>query len=336
MKTKSLTISLLSCSLAYGGVYVVRSGDTLSNILYNNVEGRIYGPEANLSKLLRANPSITNPNYIQVGQEINFPNSFKFINPIANSSDNRIKKSHKVLKKKEEYLEIVKNDNQKSDDAKASTKLNQSLFFGLNLNSESISSLETSTNESEIAKSDLAYGVSARWSHHWNKKLNFFMDTSISKYKFKVSTNKELSKADLTKLYGGVGLKYKYNPKHSFEFATGLGESFLLNSKSATELEIDKIVIPSISTSGSHSLKKFKSGYELQSFWRIGGLLPTTQSDYKTKFGTYWRVGAGSSYDNNGKKYNISVSYGQRSLKTDDVEQTNKDIAISAGVGFGF
>ena len=148
--------------------------------------------------------------------------------------------------------------------------------------------------------------------------------------------HKELSKADLTKLYSGVGLKYKYNPKHSFEFATGLGESFLLNSKSATELEIDKIVIPSISTSGTHSLKKFKSGYEFQSFWRLGGLLPTTQSDYKTEFGTYWRIGAGSSYDNNGKKYNISVSYGQRSLKTDDVEQTNKDIAISAGVGFDF
>ena len=336
--TKNVLSALLCLGISVKGTartYVVKDGDTLSDILYKKVPGRIYGPGNSLEKARLLNPNLISVHRVTPGEVLTLPEGigkytqFEIARGLA-ENDNYVESKQVKNEKREKLASKLPMQKVLEKD------LHQSFFFGLRLNNESLAATEKQSGEKEISTSDLAYGAFFRWSHKWNGKFDFFFDASISKLKFDVSDGKTLEEDSMTKAYGGVGIRYKLTPSHSFEIGTGLGESFLLNSKTATELKISKVVIPSISVSGNHIFKKFDSGYGLSGFWRLGALLPTSQSGFDTELGNYWSVGTGSFYETGGKTFNISISYGQRSVETDDIEQTNKDISISAGVGFEF
>ena len=235
---------------AFAAEYQIKRGDTLSDILYNNVEGRIYGKNHNLAKLIAANPQIKDPNNIEVGEIIYFPDSFRLLSSIDPNTVlyTPLAKYKKPDDSKNELLSGVQEAS--NDETKEIEKiLNQSLVIGLRMNYESLSAVETTSNEKEISTSDMAYGVFLRWIHKWSEKFKFFIDASFSKYKFNVSSNKTLGESELSKIYAEVGMRCSYNPRHSFEIGLGMGESFLLNSNNSTELKIDKVMIPAISFS---------------------------------------------------------------------------------------
>lgn len=320
MKKQVISIStFLACTLTFADVYVVRPGDTASDILFRNVDGRIYGRSGNLARLLKHNPHIVDPNNIEVGETLKFPEEFKLLT-------NNVKPEHHPPLKVEEHA---------NKDVEEQVNY-QSLLFGLGLSSKSLSATESATGENEIATSDLAYGASIKWVHKWSDRFNFFLNGSVSKYKFLVSEGKSLEEESLTKTYAGVGISYKYSNKHKYEVEAGLNETLLLTSNSNTELEIEKVVIPKLAVSGAHTLKGFNSGYGLQAFWGIGAFLPSSQPSYDTELTSYWKFGTSSFYEKNGKHFSISFSYGQESVETDDIEQTNKEITISAETGVEF
>ena len=320
MKKKVLSIStFLACSLTFADVYVVRPGDTASDILFKNVEGRIYGRGNNLSKLLMYNPHIVDPDNIAVGETLRFPKEFTLLSKSV----------------KPEQQSPTKAKEKTNTEARPSAN-HQSLFFGLEFGSMSLSATESATGENEVATSDLAYGATVRWVHNWSEKLNFFLNGSISKYKFQVSEGKDLEEESVSKAYAGVGINHKYNNKHNFEFEAGLSESLILTSNSSTELEIEKVVIPKLTTSGTHTIARFTSGYGLNASWGAGAFLPSSQPSYDTELTSFWKFGASSFYEQNGKRFSVSLSYGQESIETDNIEQTNKEIAISARTGVEF
>lgn len=309
MIKKSFIFTLFASSIAFGATYIVKEGETLSDILYQNYEGLIYGRHGNLAKLIQANSQIKDPNQISQNQVITIPDDFR---------------------------PILKSQKEKSSQTKAISNTNSYLTLGARSNFESLAATEKLSNEKEISSSELGYGVYLRWTHFWSDRFRFFLDSSMSKVRFKVSENKTLARDEFIKSYVGVGLSYIIGKGNLVEFGTGLGESFVLNSKTSTELKIDKIVIPSLSFSGVHEIAAFNSGYSFKGLWRAGALLPTTQSDFSTELGNYWSLGAGSFFERNEKSFNIIVTYGQRAVETNDIKQTNKDIGISTGVGFKF
>ncbi|MBC76055.1 MAG: hypothetical protein CME64_08555 [Halobacteriovoraceae bacterium] len=320
MKKKVISIStFLACSLTFADVYVVRPGDTASDILFRNVEGRIYGRDGNLSKLLKHNPNIVDPDNIVVGETLRFPKEFTLL-------------SEKVKPEQQSPLKVKEKTNKKAQPQSAP----QSLFFGLELGSMSLSATESATGENEVATSDLAYGATFKWVHNWSEKYNFFLNGSISKYKFQVSEGKSLEEENLTKAYAGVGLNHKYSNKSKFEVEAGLSEALLLTSNSTTEIEVEKFVVPKLTVSGTHTIARFTSGYGLNASWGAGAFLPSSQPSYDTELTSFWKFGASSFYEQNGKRFSVSLSYGQESIETDNIEQTNKEIAISARTGVEF
>src|SRR5689334_17663417 len=77
MRYRSLPHFCLSAALlggmaasAYAFTYVVKEGDSLSTIAARTLQGRIYGKEGGIQKLVALNPEIENPNFILPGQEI--------------------------------------------------------------------------------------------------------------------------------------------------------------------------------------------------------------------------------------------------------------------------
>ena len=66
-----LPFSLFLCFSAQAtSYYQVRRGDSLSAIAMRSFEGKIYGPNGSLEKILKLNPSIKNPNLIYPNQVI--------------------------------------------------------------------------------------------------------------------------------------------------------------------------------------------------------------------------------------------------------------------------
>lgn len=309
--------------------YKVQTGDTLSDIAYRFLGEKVYGPKGGLAKLLSINPQIKNPNIVRLGEDI-------LINKkvMAKKSKKKTDRSiASVQDKKESPQESPENYVLKREEEKPKIQgLYVSLFTGI----ASISSEDSTSGRTERAVSNMGYGATAVWTHHWSDTLKYFAVGSIKSFKFKMGEGRTLSDAQQTQSYIGTGLTYKPG-KHSYSLGVGVGESFILNSVSAgTEFSIKKASIPSVSVSGMHPLASFKSGFSFALGWRAGYLLAAKQEGYSTKAGHYFNAGIGSNYNLNGTILNIQTSYTQRQLEIETATQKSKEFGVSLGVGWSF
>lgn len=321
MRKRFLLTTLLSCTAVYGNTYIVKSGDTLSDILYENIPGRVYGKNGNLAKFLNMNPLIKDPNFLAVASVINL-GTFKVIQAVD------VPKQEATSK-----LTIHKNETSKKKSHKESR---QSLSANFDFNYKSINAVEKSSNVNGVTNSDLGLGLSLRWKHKLSQKLSFVFDTTFHKYEFNVASNKTLTKPSQTKMYVGTGMTYAPSDRHEYSFSAGLRETFFLTTENNSTFEIDKVVIPSFDLSGKHALKKFKSGFSIDAIWNTGVLLPSSHASYSSELGTYWNLGAGSFFKLNESSYGISFLYGQKSVETGLIKQKTKDIAVGFNIGTDF
>ncbi len=323
-KIRLCTILILNASIeANSSLYVVRRGDVLSEVLFRNVPGRIYGKNGNLSKVKKINPELHSVSHIVPGETIVLPageGQFTQYELMLRS------KSKKVVKKS--TLEDFRKVTDKS--------IFQHLYIEAHLSSISLNAIDLISGENEISTSDLSFGLGLEWQHYWNKHFGLLFQFSYSQYDFKVSANKSLVDEKINKLYGGVGLKYSSSKHHSYVFQTGLEEKLLLTSQTSNTLRIDKNTAPTFTISGKHLFKSFSEKFHLVGFWKGGVNFGTTQPDYSTDSGFFWSLGFGSSFRDNNKFFNIDINYAQSSFGTSRLEQTTKEASISIGAGFEF
>ena len=310
--------------------YVVRKGDTLGEVLYRNVPGRIYGPGNNLEKVKRLNPKLQSVHMLDPGITLELPKGDGEYTQLELSSQS------KNMRQAIGENGVVKTPLVKKVTKSDEVSLHQSIIFGIKLSSESLKALEKLSNASEISNSDLGYGYFLRWEHKWNEDVHYFLEGSMRKFKFKVASNKTLSGDTILKMDAFTGIKWNFQESHLFEGSMGLVENLILNSDSGSILNIDKVVTPVLKIAGKHTVIRFKRPYTVYAFWNAGGIFPTKQSAYETEWGSFWEVGSESTYELEGRSFTISVSYGQDSLTTDSLEQTNKSIEIGASIGVEF
>lgn len=294
-------------SLAFS--YVVKKGDTLSELAYRHIDHKVYGPKGSLKKLLASNPDIKSSDLILVGQNINIP-----------------------LPYKRDIASVPEMQGERTPLAKPK----QSLYLGTYLGNASISSKDTVTGSTEKAASNIGQGFHAVWTQHWSDNLSFFVVGSLKRYKFSVGRGRTLADESVTQAYVGTGLNIKVSDRVTMTPGLGIGESLILSSLSTNALEIKKAVIPAASLSTKVDLVKFKSGYTLHSNLRLGALLPKTHTDYKTELGTFGQLGVGSGFNVKGMRVNVETSYTHRSIDVGTAEQTSKDLGITLGVGWSF
>lgn len=91
MKKSMITLMALSTVItAQSKVHTVTKGDTLSDITKTELGAPIYGNKGNLSKLLKANTNISNPNLILVDQKIQIPFEDKVNSQLAGNLKNKL------------------------------------------------------------------------------------------------------------------------------------------------------------------------------------------------------------------------------------------------------
>ena len=323
-KLKLCTVLFLSASIkANSTLYVVQRGDILSDILFRNVPGRIYGQNGNLKKVKALNPELRSLNYIVPGETLVLP-----------IGEGRYTQHELMMRNK--FKKVVKKSALKNSYKATKKSILQHLYIGAHLSSKSLNATDLVSGENEISTSDLSYGLNLEWQHYWTKNLGFLFQFSYSKYDFKVSTNKSLVDENINKVSGRVGIKYSPSSSHSYLFQTGLEEKLLLTSETSTSLRIDKNTVPTLSVSGKHIFKTFSDRFHLLGSWEGGVHIGTTQPNYSTDPGLFWSLGFGSSFRDNNKFFNIDIKYAQSSLAASRLEQTTKEVSISIGTGFEF
>lgn len=308
MKIKVLVSCSLLCSGVLAGSYTVKNGDTLSEILHKNVEGRIYGEYGHLQKLLSENPGIRNPNYILIGQKVEYTHFSRAV-----SAEISIEDGPKKKKPRKQAIEV-------------------SLMFG----SESLNATDISSNANEKAVSNLTYGINLKWTQKWSERYSLFAKAAYNKLDFDVASNKSLKEKSVSKGSVSLGGSYSFSESHQIMISLGLEEMFILSALNIQDLEIKKALIPKIELSAKHLIKETSSGFKISGVWMVGGLQASSQSDYKTKLGQVWSLGVLSELVDKERTYHLGLRYKESSVDTSDLKEKNKEIAIGGGVGFRF
>ncbi len=314
---------------------MVKPDETLSEILYRNVPGKIYGREGNLLETLRLNPTIKNKDVLLFGYEIYLPKGkgeytqFELDNLDKEKATEVIIKKKKLVKTNKTKKLINKTQDKNKNENEAFDYL-----LGLDFSTMSIKTIESSVGSSESVVSDAGYGINLKSSYPLSKRINVFLLGALKKYKFSSSSKNTLTKSNPTILTFAAGTKFTYQKKHEYSFYVAQRESLILLAKSKNNLELDKFTNFTFNFMGEHHIAKFFNGNKIKGLWSGGLNLPKTETNYKTKLGTFWTIGTSLSFKVQKKNINTKINYGQEKLKTDLLEQTAKHLMLGLEANF--
>lgn len=318
----SIFCSFSVVQIVLAASYVVKQGDTLSTIADKNFEGRVYGRNGSLSKLISFNPQITNPNIIVVGQSIELGENL--------SSDQSLAEVQKVPDQPNDSSVETKERLPAEESWTEQTYLRLSPIFGYRRIDSTIGA------NSATALSNLGYGINLDWQQRWD-------DTGIWKtslglkamgHKFEVSDNKTLSDANqmYSKIYLSGAYNYGSTKEHFLSAILGAQREQVLVATSDSELGIESVLLPSLEVYSRHRILNHKS---LSAYFDASlGLVSSSSGTINTKTSVYWQTGLGLSYKRRWGTIESGINFKNLNLSLESGDQTTKDFGIILGVGF--
>lgn len=159
--------------------YRVKRGDTLSQIIRDNIEGRIYGDKGYLKKILRLNPKLKDPNYIDTEQVI--------ILKVERE------KPAEVVETETAPEDEIKQDEIKQDQVEEEIEFQPYSEVKLipHLLNTTVTNVSSTTTQ-EI-KASGAYGMMASIPLHWRDNFSTQIGLSASRTKFEIGAGKTLT-----------------------------------------------------------------------------------------------------------------------------------------------
>lgn len=242
--------------------------------------------------------------------------------------------NRRLLRNKRQIASI--NDQREIIHQKNTSKFFHALEGGLRSSTSSIRSVDTATNTTEKAVTEIGYGFHFKWSHLWSEKLKYFISFSMEKYRFKASTGRTLANSSLSRKEITTGLNYAVNGGFRTQLALSLKETILLTSGGGTNLILEKVAIPKVTWTNILVLHQFESGFRLSTDINLSALTPTSQPDYETEFGYSYSLGLSSSFNAIEKSFHIKTSYEIEELDFGAASQTSKALKFGIGMQWSF
>ncbi|MDC1175529.1 LysM domain-containing protein [Bacteriovoracaceae bacterium] len=301
---------------------MLKQGDTLSTIAHRNFEGRVYGQNGSLSKLISFNPQIKNPNIIIVGQSIELGET---LNP-----DQSLAK----VPEAPEQLTVPSTETKDRLPAEESWAKQTYLRLSPVLGYRRIDS--TIAGSSATALSNLGYGLNLDWQQRWDDTGTWrtSLGLKVMSYNFEVSDNKTLSDPSqmYSKLYLSGSYHYGEAKEHFLSAALGIDREQILAASSGSDLGIESLLVPSLELYSRHRILNHKS---LSAYFdaALGSAL-SSSGTVNTKTSIYWQTGLGLSYKRAWGTVESGINFKNLDLSLENADQTTKDFGIILGVGF--
>jgi LysM repeat protein len=188
-------IFFISASAAenIGTRYQIQKGDTLSDLAFELLNGKIYGNHGSLKRLIGANTHISDPNLIYPGQYIRLPQDLIKIKKTLTYT----KEKPRIIRSIQEqpiYLEIETSDlTNVKDQAPIQMKAfrsNSSFGFYPKFGYARLESLHTGKAS---ATSRLGLGAKIDWTQHWTNTFESQVYVSKVNYTFETAENSALA-----------------------------------------------------------------------------------------------------------------------------------------------
>ncbi len=243
--------------------YLTIRGDTLSDIVWATVPGRLYGPGGNLERVLKLNPHLENPDHIVPGEVVLLPDGSKFLvetlsetNPKNNT--HRDRQIASVEQSSSPQTVPVVNPtpigaksaepepplpSQKSEFSRGA-RLELSPFYRMN----AITLTDPTTGAKSTVGSKLYTGVNIDYIQAWTKKIQSYVHLNLGFISFEPPSDSTKTIQHSDRLLSGLGVGARYRLVDSLEFdllATYQKELFG-RSLSTTSVAMDAVSVPSL------------------------------------------------------------------------------------------
>lgn len=305
-------------------IYIVKPGDTLSNIADRIRGGHTYGKGENLEKILSLNPQVSLKRALSVDEKILIPvNDLRNVAaeeattpapapaPVATPAPSPVAAASPPPKP---VAAADEDDVDHHFDLKAGYQ-----FTTLEAN-------DNVTHTKAELNSDHDITAAATWSQKWSEEFKSFFSFSARNIEFQPSTNssKKISNASKSLLGVGFGGRFNLDEKAGIFFSANYGQELFLHGISTTNVSIDSANVSNVGLGFDFQL--YRKGSTALGFAISGSYLSGTSTDY-------YSIDSGSSYkgllfirrDKGGKFLSFEIGAQQRSQNTSvsDLNETN-------------
>ncbi len=310
--------------LANDFFYVVKNGDTLSNITQKNSIEKIYGKNGALKKLIKINPQIKNPSLIKPGSKIQLLNDWRII---ANDIPAKVPDTVPVVA----AAEVVEDD---GVSRYGLIEANPFLYYSR------IDGTDIANGTKAIIISDINYGFNFRLSQVLSPNFRTNQIISLRRETFLAdpsTTTAQIQNSTKTLTRLGLGGEYALTNRFSllgnFAFSQELYYKGVAGSTSSIQLQ--NVNLNRLEFGGIYKIwerKQFNIDVEGKSIF----LLPSSNATFQTRLGIgyYGRISMIQNFTN----FSIRSGLFFQSLSQDTsiLKSTRKDGGLDLGMIWEF
>ena len=304
--------------------YTVRPKDTLSDILYNRLSGRLYGKKGHLNWLKKNVTEFQNPDQIEIGQTIDLDKLIdllkkrKTLNSVQKLVINPLEASEILSKTKPHQVN------------KAQTKkkiLKTSYSFSIALKAQSFKSTDTENDSNEVILSDLGPEIGLKLSQMIDKNANFYGRIFLNQLTYKASESFILKEDSQTQVNAQLGYEI-HKTSFSYRLIFDLKEQLFIRFNSEDELFFSKSIIPSFNVGWNKLLYQSHNNFKFSAELLVGNHFHTTQEDYSTESGQQYGVSIYTEQDIVNSTGSLFFSYLYSKIPTSESEHISKEASL--------
>lgn len=283
---------------AFAASYVVKQGDTLSTIAHRNFEGRVYGKNGSLNKLISLNPNLTNPDQIYPGQMLNLSKD-ELILGHADASKVKIEDSMKqksdpqngALSPDEKSRTFAQFQDNRQTASEANADEYSSFQITAGLGQSRLDSTDSSTNAKSVLGSTFSPQIEAKWTQHWASGLRTFLGAGVKKESFQTtSSTHTLSGENPVLTNFELGAAVWSTPSFNLDLSLGLESFSFFRATSSTQLTFDRVSTPVVGAEVSYKFLQSRV-FSLSTVAAAKYLMGSSQSSYDVNSGYGYDLG---------------------------------------------
>jgi len=294
-------------AFAAPSTYVVRRGDTLSQVALRQFGKPIYGVRGSLTKILQRNPQILNPNVIRPGEEL--------------------------LLQEAPSIETPMRPNDAPQASSLSDEKGYSAFFAAEpyFVFSSLQIDDTVNDSSSTLATKINVGASFIYEQKWNENWGSQMRLLVGYVSFEPPISATRTLSESSKFVSGIAAGASYSPvpgrlkiRSELEF----GKKLFARGKSSTSVTVDAVALPSIILGVDYDLVKLQK-VSLGMAPAVAFHLGPQVDAYKVRFGTSYSAKLYlEQRTENQSGLRVEGVYEQRRQNTSVTTQTQTNVGV--------
>jgi LysM repeat protein len=256
-----LTLTLVAASVSATALsYVVKTGETLSQIAQKQSSQKIYGNNGSLNKIIALNPQIKNPNFIKIAQKISIG---EFIEEKSAQAESQSPDRTIATEPDAAVDSTAKKELEKEPVEKRCETTTPFIFKRRSLVAVSpyfsflgLESKDNATHSKSTVASKYSTGFTTSYIQNWSERFQSAVHLKIGKINFEKPTNSNRALNASDTIMTGIGLETNHNLNEnlSFKLNANYSKELFVRAISTQSDAVDALYVPSFGSKISYNM----------------------------------------------------------------------------------